>query len=143
MDIRPITDSFAVAPQIYPDDFVLLADAGFTTIICNRPDSEVPQDLGSDAMRAAAEASGLTFVFNPVSGPALAETSVDIQGDAVVSSKGPVLAYCASGTRSAAVWALSQAGRAETETLLTALRQAGYALDGLRPQLEVLAARVT
>jgi uncharacterized protein (TIGR01244 family) len=40
MEIRKVTDSFAVSPQIRPEDVQTLADEGYKTIICNRPDDE-------------------------------------------------------------------------------------------------------
>ncbi|MBT8412600.1 MAG: TIGR01244 family phosphatase, partial [Octadecabacter sp.] len=53
---------------------------------------------------------------------------------------GPVLAYCASGTRSSIVWALGQAGTMATDEIITAAAAAGYDLSGLKPQLDALAA---
>ena len=41
MTSRHLTPDFAVAPQIEPEDFDALAQAGFTTVIDNRPDAEV------------------------------------------------------------------------------------------------------
>ena len=45
MDIRQITPDFAAGPQIEPADMAALAEAGFTTVINNRPDAEIPPDL--------------------------------------------------------------------------------------------------
>ena len=54
-------------------------------------------------------------------------------------AKGPVLAYCRSGTRCTVIWALGQAGRMPTEEILQTAARAGYQLDGMRPALEYLA----
>ena len=131
--IRWLTDEFGVTPQLMPDDIPALAGDGVTTLICNRPDAEVPPDLSAEAMRAAAEAAGLNFVFNPYTAgmPSLEQVSAqrpDLPGRTV--------AYCASGTRSTVLWALSEAGQRETDEILDRARGAGYALDGLRPVLE-------
>ena len=67
MQIRPITDKYAVSPQIDPADVPAIKAAGYTTVICNRPDDEVPMELQSAVMRIAVEAAGLTFVDIPVS----------------------------------------------------------------------------
>jgi uncharacterized protein (TIGR01244 family) len=141
MDIRPLTDRYAVAPQILPEDFAALAADGVTTVICNRPDMEVPPELQADAMRAAAEAAGLRFVENPIMGGGLTLEAIETQGTALTEAEGNVLAYCASGTRSAIVWALSQAGQMPTDDIIAATARGGYALDGLAPQIEALAAR--
>lgn len=141
MDIRPLTPEYAVSPQISPEHLPEIAAAGYRTVICNRPDAENPADLASDAIRAAAEANGLRFVDNPVIGGALTMQNVTAQGEAIAGSDGPVLAYCASGNRSSIVWALSQAGRRPVDELIGLPARFGYQLEGLRGQIEALAAR--
>lgn len=42
MDIKQLSTNYAVSPQIDAADVVAIARAGFKTIICNRPDMEVP-----------------------------------------------------------------------------------------------------
>ena len=135
MDIRRITDTYAVSPQIAPEDMAALAEAGFTTVIDNRPDAEVPPSHRTAAMQAAAEAAGLTFVAIPVTHQGLNADMVHDQADAIAASDGPVLAYCASGTRSTIVWALSQAGKMPADDIIGAAARAGYDIGGLRPQI--------
>ena len=74
MDIRPLSPDYAVSPQIDPEDFAAIRAAGYTTVIDNRPDGEIPPHLHTDEMRRAAEALGLVFVANPVIGGALTTT---------------------------------------------------------------------
>ena len=137
MDIRQITPDYAVSPQIAPEDVPAIAAAGFTCVICNRPDAEVPPSVQASAMQAAVEAAGLTFVVNPVTHQGLNMEMVTAQRDAAEAG-GKTLAYCASGTRSSVVWALGQAGRMDTDAILAAVRGAGYDLDGMRGQLDML-----
>lgn len=141
MSLRPITDSFAVAPQLDPGELKALADSGVTTLICNRPDVEVPPELQAAAMQAAAEAAGMSFVFNPVAPGALNEAMIEEQSEAIAAAEGRAVAYCASGTRSTIVWALGQAGLMATDDILAAAARAGYALDYLRPTIDDLARR--
>jgi uncharacterized protein (TIGR01244 family) len=141
MDLRPLDDITAVAPQLDPDDMAALAGEGVTTIICNRPDAEVPPSHQAAAMQAAAEAAGLAFTFNPVAMPNLTLDAVEEQADAIAGADGRVVAYCASGTRSAILWALAMAGRMPADEILAATARAGYQLDGLRPQIAQLAAQ--
>jgi uncharacterized protein (TIGR01244 family) len=141
MDIRQVTPSYAVAPQIDPADMAELAALGFSTLINNRPDDEVPPELQSHAMRQAAEAAGLVYIENPVINGAMTIDMVTAQGAAIDAAPGPVFAYCRSGTRSSIVWALSQAGRQPVDDILAALTRAGYDLGGLRGQIEILAKR--
>ncbi|MDJ0827322.1 MAG: TIGR01244 family sulfur transferase [Rhodobacter sp.] len=140
MDIRQITPEYAVSPQIAPTDMAALKAAGFVAVIDNRPDTEVPPDLQSAAMRTAAEAAGLAFVENPVINGGLTMEMVTGQGAAVAAADGPVLAYCRSGTRSAFVWALSQAGKRSSAEIAADVRQAGYDLPGLEDQIASLTA---
>lgn len=136
MDARKITDSYFVAPQIAVEDIPALAEAGFTRIICNRPDEEVPPELQADALRAAAEAAGLAFVLNPVSNAGMTPDNIALQQDALATETGKTLAYCRSGTRSTFVWGLANAGALAPETILTAAAEAGYDLSPIQPYLE-------
>jgi uncharacterized protein (TIGR01244 family) len=140
MDIRPLTDSYAVSPQIAPGDLPAIRAAGYTTVIDNRPDAEIPPDLHMAEMRAAAEAAGLVFVVNPVIGGALTMENVAAQRAAIEAATGPVLAYCASGNRSSVVWALAQAGTRPTDDLIAIPARFGYQLAHLRGQIDALAA---
>ena len=139
MDIRHLTDRYAVSPQIEPEHLARLREAGFTTIIDNRPDAEIPVHLHAAPMRQAAEAAGFRFVLNPVIGGAISMENVNAQRDAIVSSDGPVLAYCASGNRSSIVWALGQAGARPTSDLIASAARWGYNLEPFRPQIDALA----
>ncbi len=141
MDIRPLTETYAVSPQIEPGDMAAIRAAGYTMIIDNRPDAEIPLSLHTAAMRQAAEAAGLRFVANPVIGGAMTMDNVTAQGAAIANADGPVLAYCASGNRSSQVWALSMAGRMATDDLIALPAGHGYQLEGLRAQIETLARR--
>jgi uncharacterized protein (TIGR01244 family) len=141
MDIRPLTESYAVSPQIALADLAAIKAAGFTTVIDNRPDGEIPADLHTHAMRAAAEAVGLTFVANPVIGGAMTLANVEAQRAAVEAATGPVLAYCASGNRSSVVWALAHAGTRPTDELIAIPARYGYQLEPMRAQIDALAAQ--
>ena len=136
MDIRQLSDAFAVTPQIHVADLAEIQAQGFTHVICNRPEMEsAPGDKPED-IEAAALALGLGFSNNPVTMGQLTMENVEQQ-----QAEGKVLAYCASGTRSAIVWGLSQAGEMKTEAILAALERAGFPMPQLGPQIEALAQR--
>ncbi|MBN8291368.1 TIGR01244 family phosphatase [Rhodobacter sp. NTK016B] len=139
MDIRPLSDTYSVSPQIEPEDIAAIKAAGYTTVICNRPDAEIPPELQADAMRALVEGAGMGFVLNPVIGGALTQENVDAQRNAIDEASGPVLAYCASGNRSSIVWALANAGRKPTDDLIAAGAQYGYQLAQFRELIDRLA----
>lgn len=139
MDIRTLTPDYAVSPQINPEDIAAIAAAGFTTVICNRPDGEVPPDLGAAALRRATEAAGLRFVENPMLPGTLDPETLRRQADALDSATGPVLAYCASGNRSAILWSLVRAADLGADGVLAATAAAGYDHRGFRAAFEAAA----
>ena len=140
MDIRNITPRYAVSPQIAPEDFAALKAAGFTTVICNRPDAENPPALQADAMRVAADAAGIAYHVIPLTHQTMTPDNLAAQKAALDGSEGPVLAYCASGTRCSVAWSLMQAGEMASDDIIAATAKAGYQLDGLRPTLDAIAA---
>ena len=141
MDIRPLTDDYAVSPQIALSDLVAIKAAGFTTVIDNRPDGEIPADLAAVEMQRAAEALGLVFVTNPLIPGDFTDQNITVQAEACAKSVGPVFAYCASGNRCSVIWAMMKAGEMPADQLIAIPARFGYRLDHLRPTLEALAGR--
>ncbi len=135
MVAQHINGRYHVSTQIEVGDIDGLKKAGFTTIICNRPDFEVPLELQSEVIRSAVEAAGMQFEVLPLSSHSMDQETIAHQFELVEQSKGPVLAYCASGTRCTVIWALSQARIRDANEILSITAQAGYPLDGLRPYL--------
>lgn len=139
MDIREITPTFFVAPQISPDEMPSIVAAGFKRVICNRPDVEVPASHQSAAMEVAAQQAGLEFFTHPLSHLNMTPDVIAMNHDLIIGCDGPVLAYCASGTRSTIAWALAAAKNTPIDTVLSKARSAGYELGNLRPTLEAAA----
>lgn len=107
MEIRRINDDIAVAPQITAEHVPAIAEAGFRSIVCNRPDSEdgaVPHDL----VEQAAKAAGLEFRFIPVVSGAISEDNVRDMAAALKALPTPVLAYCRTGGRCMNLYGLVQ-----------------------------------
>ncbi len=136
MEIRPITPRYAVSPQITVEDVPAIAEAGFVKVICNRPNAEVPADMQSDAIGDAVRAAGLEYEVLELTHQTMTPENVSRQRDMAETCSGPVLAYCASGTRCSVVWALGQCDRMSTDEILTATTNAGYQLENLRPALD-------
>ena len=130
-----VSESFAVSPQIRLEDMRELADAGYRTVICNRPDGEEPNQLDVASMRDAAQATGLDFHHIPVSGgefPLVAiKAFAKIRGEA----DGKVLAFCRTGTRSITLDALANVESEPAEVRIERARRAGYDLSSLRDRL--------
>ena len=135
MDIKPLSDSYAVSPQITPADLPAIKAAGFTMVINNRPDEEIPPELQADAMRVAVEAAGLDYIVNPVRHSGMTEDNLSLQQGGM-DSGAKVLAYCASGNRCAIVWSLLKAGELGADGVLSATRAVGYDHSQFRPHFE-------
>jgi sulfide:quinone oxidoreductase len=133
MDLRRLTPGLAVAPQLVPSDVRAAAAAGYTTLICNRPDGEQAGQPGQEAMAQAAQAAGMRFVFQPVVSGRITSDQVRAFANALAQADGPVLAYCRSGTRCATLWALSQGDERPWAEVLATAAAAGFDLRGLPP----------
>lgn len=107
-DWKVLTDDFAVAGQLYPEQMAAIAEAGFGAIICNRPDGEAPDEPQFEAVGEAAGRAGLAVRYIPVS------NQVGVTPENVADTKAaladlpkPVLAYCRSGARSARLFEIA------------------------------------
>lgn len=107
MRFTKLSDNYAVAMQIDPDDVEFFAREGFKAIVCNRPDGEDPGQPGSETIRAACEQHGIEFYMLPMQGSFVNPDTVQQFLDVMHNAKGPVLGYCRSATRSAILWQLA------------------------------------
>jgi sulfide:quinone oxidoreductase len=135
MDIRNVTDEFAVGPQIAVSDTAKLATQGFSAIICNRPDAEEEGQPTASEIRAAAQAAGLAFHHIPVSGGEYPEAAVAAFSAVRRGTDGRVFAYCKSGTRAVTLETLANPDCAGVEERLARAAEAGYDLSGLSDKL--------
>ncbi|WP_101067506.1 bifunctional protein tyrosine phosphatase family protein/NAD(P)/FAD-dependent oxidoreductase [Roseovarius salinarum] len=131
MDLRKISDDLTVSPQIAPDDVKALADHGYRSIICNRPDGEGADQPTFEEVETAAEAAGLEARYLPISGGKVSDSDAEDFDRAMKELPGPVFAYCRSGTRSATAWALAAAKTKEPSDILESARAAGYDMAGV------------
>ncbi len=138
MELRPLSPRYSVSPQISVEDIPALVEAGIALVICNRPDQEVPDSHKAEVIGAAARAAGLRFEVLALTHQTMTPENVARQRALIDAARGPVLAYCASGTRCSVVWALGQVKNRPVDDILASTTAAGYALDGLRPTLEQL-----
>lgn len=135
MNIRPLTATYAVSPQIDPSDLPAIKAAGYRVVINNRPDGEIPEELHGDRMKVAAEALGLVYVENPIVPRGFGEAQIQTQARAMAEAPGPVFAYCASGNRCSIVWALALKGSMPAEDLIAIPARFGYNIEHLRGAL--------
>jgi sulfide:quinone oxidoreductase len=140
MRIAQLTPFLSVSPQLAEADLGILAAQGFRSVVDNRPDGEAEDQPPSAVLAAAAERVGLAYRHLPVVSGQVTDEDVAAFARALAELKGPVLAFCRTGTRSATLWALSEAWHLDPAAILAAAAGAGYDLAGLRPRLEAAAA---
>lgn len=135
MTLAHVSDAFAVSPQLEPNDMRGLADAGFSTVICNRPDDEEPSQPTVASMREAAEAAGLAFHHIPVTGGEFPPVAIKAFAKVREEADGKVLAFCRTGTRSITLDALANIEHESAAERINRAKIAGYDLSGLRDRL--------
>ncbi len=128
-----LAPNFSVSPQIGPEHLAGLQTAGFTDLVCNRPDGEIPGGPVSALMERAARAAGLRFHYLPISPGQFGEDTRAALGRLTANPAARVFAYCRSGQRSAALWALATGSQANADTLIRHCAARGYDLEPLRP----------
>ncbi|WBY16728.1 TIGR01244 family sulfur transferase [Erythrobacteraceae bacterium WH01K] len=135
MTSAQVSEAFAVSSQIRPGDLQDIADAGYRTVICNRPDGEEPDQPTAASMQDAAEAAGLAFHHIPVSGGEFPPGAVRAFARVREKADGKVLAYCRTGMRSITLDALANTANETADLRIERARRAGYDLSGLRGRL--------
>ncbi|MGH0001992.1 TIGR01244 family sulfur transferase [Pseudovibrio ascidiaceicola] len=131
MDIKSISSSLSVCPQITAQDVQKIADLGFRSIVCNRPDGEGADQPVFDEIEAAAKKLGLETRYLPVISGKVSDEDAEAFGKAMNEIPRPVLAYCRTGTRCATLWSLSQAETLTVADILAATKSAGYDMAGV------------
>lgn len=111
MQYKQLTKDYAVMGQIWPEQVAELGQAGFRSVICNRPDGEAGDQPDCEEIEAAVKAAGLAFRYIPIvpgrAGPDEVMQTVRAMGEL----PGPILAFCRSGARSEAMFNAAHAVR--------------------------------
>lgn len=103
MELQRLSQKLSVSGQVMPDDIKALAALGFRAIICNRPDGEDSgQPIWAD-VAALAQTHGLQTRLIPVTPDTLGPEAIAEFGRALDELPVPVLAFCRTGKRSAAL----------------------------------------
>ena len=134
--LKHLSPFIAVSAQLQPADMGALATAGFRSVINNRPDNEGEGQPSSAEIQAAAQANGLEYHYLPVLSGQISEDDVSAFTDLLGQVRGPVLAFCRTGTRSTSLWALSEAHHLDPAVLLNTAQANGYDISSLAVRLE-------
>lgn len=131
MKINKINEKLAVSPQITKADILQIKEAGYRSIICNRPDGEGADQVSFDEIKIEAEKLGLEVLYLPVISGMVKDEDAAAFGEAMEALPSPVFAYCRTGTRCATLWALSAASTESLTDILKHTKQAGYDMSGV------------
>jgi uncharacterized protein (TIGR01244 family) len=129
--MKRLDDDTFVSGQIALADVPELARQGIALIVNNRPDGEAPgQPAGTDIATAAA-AAGIAYRHIPIT--QLTPEAIEMMRNALSGAGGPVLAFCAAGTRSTYLWALARSlDGADGDELARGAAAAGHDLSPIR-----------
>ena len=133
-EVKPLADDVCVCAFVPPEKLADLAP-NFRTIINNRPDAEEPGQPSSAEIEAEARRLGLEYLHLPVVPGNITDDAVESFGEAIARRKGPILAFCRTGNRSATLWALSQSGKRSPDEILRTAAAAGYDLSPITSRL--------
>lgn len=135
MNMKKLSSRFFVAGQITISDLGAASAQGIKTIINNRPDNEVQGQPESADLQRAAKDMGMHYVNLPVVAGSITDQNIDDLEDGLREVRAPILAFCRTGTRSASLWALSEARTLSVDAVLAAANEAGYDLTAMRDRL--------
>jgi len=103
--LQPVADDVYTAPQLTPEAMAAAAEAGFKAVMNNRPDGEGgPDQPGSAAIEAAAQAAGLAYAHLPVQGGYQSPEEIARCAELLKTLPRPLLMFCRSGARSARLY---------------------------------------
>lgn len=134
-----IDKNYHVSSQIEPQQIAEISDNGFVKIICNRPDMEVSPFYSSSVMEDLAKENNIEFHLIELTHQMMTPETAARQRELVLNCKGPVLAYCASGTRCSLLWAIGEANAGNDPNIILAKTlAAGYDFSNFESSLRTL-----
>jgi sulfide:quinone oxidoreductase len=110
MGIQRLNACLSIAGQPQLLDMRGLYNAGFRSIVCNRPDGEGADQPTFAEIEHEATLLGIQARYLPVVAGAILSAHGAAFAALLTELPGPVLAYCRTGKRSAALWDLADAG---------------------------------
>jgi len=109
--VQQLSADVCVAAQLDPGAMAWAAQAGFKSVINNRPDFEGGADQPtSAAIEAAAVAAGLRYAYLPVAPAVQTPAEIARFAELLTELPKPVLAFCRSGTRSGKLYRAATGG---------------------------------
>jgi len=133
--VKELPGDVFVTGQLLPAQMQALAEQGVMSFINNRPDMEAPLQSLSEEFESAAKELGVDYTHIPMAG-GLSHDLIKASEKAYGELARPIVAFCASGTRSAALWCFAHAEKQGVDGVLDAVGKAGYNLEQIRASLQ-------
>jgi uncharacterized protein (TIGR01244 family) len=110
--LAPLAEDIFATGQMSVAAMAWAAQAGFRSVINNRPDFEGgAEQPTAEALGEAARAQGLEYAHLPVSPSVHSEADIAAMGRLIQTLPRPILAFCRSGARTAKLYmAATEAG---------------------------------
>ncbi|PHS38102.1 MAG: TIGR01244 family phosphatase [Robiginitomaculum sp.] len=135
LQFQKLSDDVSISMQVFPEQLDFIAKSDFKSIINNRPDMEKPgQPFASDIEKMAQEC-GLSYAHIPMQPGQLSVALIDAMVKAFDELPKPILAYCASGMRSATLWCFANVKDMGVDGVISAAAAAGMDVEKIRPAL--------
>lgn len=109
METKKISDRLSVSGQLTPDQMGEAAEAGFRSVMVNRPDGEGDDQPTFAEIEAAARKVGMEARHVPVSPGQISERDVSAFDRALSEMPSPTIGFCRTGARTTKLWELAQA----------------------------------
>ena len=114
--INKISESFACSAQLSVADITELADLGYKSIICNRPDGEGGAEQPTQQSLAdAAHQLGLQFAYLPVVPGQITEVHGIEFAHLLNTLPSPIMAFCRTGNRAKTLYQMAQNSSQKTQ----------------------------
>ena len=111
LPVRAIAPDVCVAPQLTPAAMAEAAQAGFKSVVNNRPDFEHGPDQPSNAeIEAAARGAGLEYRYLPVDSAYQSPEEIAAMAKLLAELPRPLLMFCRSGARSTRLYLAATTG---------------------------------
>ncbi|SPL69810.1 beta-lactamase hydrolase domain-containing protein [Acinetobacter stercoris] len=100
----PLDLNISVSGQMNAEKFSQLLQQGFKSVIVNRPDNDLNNQIKIDQLRDIAEKSHVSVIYQPVSSGKITQTDVVEFAKYYNNLPKPVLLICKTGTRSSSLF---------------------------------------
>ncbi|KEC54025.1 TIGR01244 family sulfur transferase [Bartonella koehlerae] len=108
MNLQQIDSDIFISAQISVENIETLAQTGFKTIICNRPDQEDPHQPDFSIIQGEACKHGIKAYHIPIVPPTIKKSDIETMKTILKTASLPLLAYCHHGTRSMHLYRLAR-----------------------------------